>query len=181
MITYLNRVLRRFRVLALGVIVACSLLPASAAALQLPNTAQAIPANFSTLAEECTKAHFFGLKPWYAYLSRELDDGSKGGDKCDVRCFNLTQQGTKPNACGEVDSDIPLVLLAVIDDLLRIAALVTLGYIIYAAFRYTASQGNPEQTAKAQSTLVNAMLGLAIATIAVAFVSYLGHQLGSIT
>jgi hypothetical protein len=70
-------------------------------------------------------------------------------------------------------------LLAVVDDLLRIAGIVAVAFVLYGAFRYTASQGDPEQTGKAQSTIINALIGMAVATVAIAFISFLGDQIGS--
>ena len=75
-------------------------------------------------------------------------------------------------------SDLPLVLLAVVDDLLRIAGLVAVVFVIVGGIQYTTSQGNPDATAKAQSTVLNALIGLVIALFAVAFVTYLGKALG---
>lgn len=88
------------------------------------------------------------------------------------------------NSCNIVNfnvlhgSDVPLVLLVIIDDLLRIAALVTIGFVLYGSIRYITSQGNPENTASAQSTIINALVGLVIAIIAIGFVSFISSQLG---
>lgn len=125
--------------------------------------------------QQCKKADFFGLIPWYNYIGNELDNSS---GQCEVKCFNILDQGSKPNDCGQTKSDIPLVLMAIIDDLLRIAGLVGTGFVVFGAFQYTSSQGNPDKTAKAQSTIINALIGVAIAVVAVGFVSFLGDQLG---
>jgi hypothetical protein len=50
--------------------------------------------------------------------------------------------------------------------------------VIYAGFKYITSQGSPNETAQAQSTIIYALIGLAIAIIAVPTVSYLGDHLG---
>jgi hypothetical protein len=118
---------------------------------------------FSLFAASC-KPTFFGLVPWYQYLTL---DGS-----CGITNFQILPTGSMP-------SSIPLILLAIVDDLLRIAGLAAVGYIIYAGFQYITSQGNPEQAARAQSTIINALIGLAIALLAVGLVSYIGNQLGS--
>lgn len=112
---------------------------------------------------------FFGLKPWWAYLP---NSSFLSGDRstCEITNFNFFGGGQT--------SDIPLVLLAVVDDLLRIAGLVAVGFIIYGAFQYIASQGSPDQTARAQSTILNALIGLAVAITAIVFVSFLGGQFG---
>ncbi|HSW37452.1 MAG TPA: hypothetical protein VLG37_03735 [Candidatus Saccharimonadales bacterium] len=108
--------------------------------------------------------NFLGLVPWYAYL-KDVDPNT-----CQIKGFTVLS----PNKA----SDFPLVLVAVVDDLLRIAGLVAVGYIIYGGIQYVISQGNPEHTAKAQATIINALIGLALAIVAVAFVSFLGKTLG---
>lgn len=182
-------IFRRLQALVLGLILLLLLMPSVASALKVPhNFGASIPSQAFDNVTQCTKSHFFGLEPWYQYIGGELDTSS---GSCEVKCFNILDQGVIPegqpnagkpnkNECGQVKSDVPMVILAVIDDLLRIAALVAIGFVLYGAFRYTASQGNPEQTAQAQSTIINALIGLAIATVAIAFVSFLGSKLGSI-
>jgi hypothetical protein len=115
----------------------------------------------------CQVHSFFGLQPWYAYL--KLTQDVAGSRDCSVSFTVLS-----PNQ----PSSILLVLLAVIDDLLRIAALVALGFIIYGAFQYVASQGSPDRTSKAQNTIIDSLIGLVIAIVSVAFVAFLGHKLG---
>jgi hypothetical protein len=51
--------------------------------------------------------------------------------------------------------------------------------VLAGAVRYIYSQGDPESTAKAQDTLVNALIGLAVALIGVAFISFIGNQVGT--
>ena len=104
---------------------------------------------------------FFGLVPWYHYLA--LDPTT-----CAV---------TKFKALGS-DSSFILIALAVIDDLLRIAGLLAVGFVIYGGVQYIISQGNPDGTARAQSTVINALIGLAISLVAVAAVSFAGNALG---
>jgi hypothetical protein len=117
---------------------------------------------------------FFGLEPWYHFMP----DSELGthGEPCAVKCFNIFVQAEK-NECGETASDIPGVILVVIDDLLRIAALVAVAYIIIGSFEYAGSRGNSERASSAQSTIISALTGLAIALVAVALISFLGNQL----
>lgn len=155
-------------------------------------TALAAP---SDNVEKC-KHTFLGLKPWYQYIGNNLNDGTTADNPgmsadeakknlCNVRCFNIFTMGKDAdgnqlvNECGQTSSDIPPVLLAIADDLLRIAALISLGFVIVGAFKYVGSQGNPDSTAKAQDTIVNALLGLAISVSAVAIVSFIGNKIGS--
>lgn len=124
-----------------------------------------LPFFFATATDQCDQSGFFDFVPWYHYLPQ----GDFAG--CDIKKFTIFPS-------DKVPSDVPLVLLAVIDDVLRVAALVALGYLLYGAFLYSGSQGNSEQTSRAQSTLINALVGLAVATTAVAIVSFLGATLG---
>lgn len=129
----------------------------------------------------CQSSSFFGLEPWYYFLNTyKVKTGSVS--KCGI-CFNFIGNKSSinpPNStgCGKsTNSDIPLVILAIIDDLLRVAGLVSVGFIIFAAFRYVTSQGNPENSAKAQSTILYALVGLIIAVSAIAIVTYIGNNL----
>ncbi len=111
----------------------------------------------------CTEPSFFGLIPWYHYLNVDKT--------CNIKDFKVLQT----NGTG----DVPLILLAVVDDLLRLAGLIAVGFVIYGAIQYITSQGEPEKTGKAQSTITNALIGLAVSIIAVSAVSYLGGRLGA--
>jgi len=135
---------------------------------------------FADITDQCNSTGFLGLKPWYHYMQDELGvpkHGKVPADPCGVRCFNIFVQA-QPNECGQTQSDIPGIVLVVIDDLLRIAGLAAIAFIIIGAFQYVASRGNAERTAQAQSTIISALTGLAVALVAVAFVSFLGKRLG---
>lgn len=108
---------------------------------------------------------FLGLWPWYHYLPLQ-----NSGGVCQV---NLVPDSQHVLGGG---SFIVLILLAVVDDLLRIVGLLSVIYIIYAGIRYTMSQGSPDEVAKSQSTILNALAGLAIALISIRFVSFLAGQ-----
>jgi hypothetical protein len=112
----------------------------------------------SLFAANCEQP-FFGLVPWYHYLN--VNAGN-----CEVQNFNF------------LGGDVALVLLAIVDDLLRVAGIVAIAFVVYGAIQYIASQGSPEATAKAQTTIINALIGMAIAITAIAFVSFLGNKLG---
>lgn len=115
---------------------------------------------------------FLGLSPWWKYLpTSNFRDGT-----CDIIRFDFLMQGVggqKPSP------DIALVLLAIIDDLLRIAGLVAVGFVIYGAIKLITSQGEPDATANARTTIINALIGVAIAIVAVGFVSFVGRKLGN--
>jgi hypothetical protein len=111
----------------------------------------------------CSKGSFLGLESWFHYLPKGDFDGD-----CNIK--NFTVLGSK--------SDILLVGLAVLDDLIRIAALVAVGFVIYGGIQYVTSQGSPDQTKQAQQTIINALIGLALAILASSIVAFIGNRLG---
>jgi hypothetical protein len=148
--------------------------PASAAALPAPTVFAA------SKADACNSVGFFGLEPWYHFMPDSEIGVNKIGDapadNCGIKCFNLFVQNA-PNDCGETASDVPGVILAIVDDLLRVSAIVAVVFILIGSFQFVGSRGNSERTAGAQSTILSALTGLAIALVAVALVSFLGDQL----
>lgn len=118
---------------------------------------------------------FFGLETWYKYLHVTFDPVSQ---TCKITNFD-------PNAANGGAQDIlgahsPFLLvgLAIIDDLLRVAALVAIGFVIAGGIGFITSQGSPDETTKARTMVINALIGLAIAIIAVGVVSFIGNRLG---
>lgn len=156
-------------ILCLPVLIAGGLSNKSASASPLP-----APTIVATAPAACSSG-FFGLESWYHFMPP--DELGFRGDPCAIHCFNFFVQN-KPNDCGESNSDIPGVILAIVDDLLRVAALAALAFIFAGAFKYVGSRGNSERTASAESTLLNALIGLAISLVAVAVVSFIGNKLG---
>lgn len=148
--------------------------PASAASLPAPVLFA------GAKADACNSVGFFGLEPWYHFMPDSEIGVNKIGDapadQCGIKCFNLFVQNA-PNDCGETASDIPGVILAIVDDLLRVSAIVAVVFILIGSFQFVGSRGNSERTASAQSTIISALTGLAIALVAVALVSFLGDQL----
>ncbi len=122
--------------------------------------------NLSLFAAECASKGFLGLKPWYAYIN---DSDHFNG--CDVKTFTVFPGN------GQA-SDVPLVLLAIVDDLLRLAGIIAVGFVLVGAIRFITSQGNPEDATSARNTVINALAGLVVSIIAIAFVSFLGSRLG---
>jgi uncharacterized membrane protein (DUF373 family) len=61
---------------------------------------------------------------------------------------------------------------AIIDILLRVAAIAAVVMLVYAGVQYIMSQGEPDKTKKALSSIINACVGLIIAMGAAAFVSF---------
>ncbi len=101
------------------------------------------------------------LPTWYEYLPGETDSS-----------------GT----CSPIinfPGDISAILLAVVDIMLRIGAIVAVGYIIYGAILFITSQGEPDKASAARQSIMNALIGLVIAIIATGVVSFIGGQFTS--
>ena len=122
---------------------------------------------FASAPAQCVH-DFLGLIPWFQFLNlTPYPDCSVNSSTYDL---TNGSQGTW--------NQLWLVGIALVDDLLRIAGFIAVAMIIYGAIRYLTSQGEPENIKGAQSTILNAIIGLVIALIAINVVSYLGNQLG---
>jgi hypothetical protein len=116
------------------------------------------------------KPTFLGLEPWYQYLGMQTDASGS--------CSTIAFPSTSTGALG-ANSPFLLIGLAVVDDLIRVAALVAVGYVIYGGIQYMTSGGSPDSTKKAQGTIINALVGLVIAILAASIVAFIGNRLGS--
>ena len=118
-------------------------------------------------AAACAKPSFFGIPPWYQYFPVV-----ERGGICEVQ-ISFTKNGA-------VDfSSILLVGLGLMDILLRAAALVAAGFIIYAGLQYVTAQGEPDKAKRALGTIINALVGLGITIGAAAIVSFVGNRIGT--
>lgn len=117
-------------------------------------------ANFAAIANGC-KAGFFGFPHWYEYLNVAVQDGT-----CSVTNFKFP-------------TDLTMVALAIAEILLRLSGYVAVGFIIYGGIKYVLSQGEPDGVQQAQSTIINACIGLVIAIFSTAIVAYVGHTFGA--
>ena len=117
---------------------------------------------FTNFGEACkSSGNFLGFPTWYKYLPVVPSKV----DNCTVYTPSLTSL-----------SSVWLIAIAIIEILLRVAAIVAVGVIIYAGIGYITSQGEPEKTAKSKNMLINALVGLAIAVSATAIVSFLAGR-----
>lgn len=102
---------------------------------------------------------FLGFPTWYKYLDFEFING-----QCEFNTFAFPD-------------DLPKVGIAILEILLRIGGLVAIAFVVYGGFKYVTSQGEPDSTRQARQSIQNAMIGLVIAIIATAAVSYIGRAI----
>lgn len=114
----------------------------------------------SRFAAACNSTGFFGFPTWYKYL--KYDDSS---GNCEIVNFDVSQ--------------IPLIVLALVEIALRIAALVAVGYIIYGGVQFITGQGEADKSKKARQTIINALIGLVIALLSVGVVTFIGTRIGN--
>lgn len=117
--------------------------------------------NFITnFAAACQpKGDFFGLPTWYKYLPGEnLSDGG-----CAVQIGKL--------------SEVWLILAAILELLLRLAAVAAIAMIVYGGVMFIMSEGNPDKTKKALGTVINACVGLAIAVVSAAMITFVAGRI----
>jgi hypothetical protein len=137
---------------------------------------------------------FLGLVPWYQYLlgnfreitsKTTINGASTTVTVCGFQTSFVNTAGNVPGAAvtgvngGATGLGVVwLIGLAIFEDLLRVAGLAAVAFVIYGGIRYITSQGEPEGTKGALSTIVNALIGLVIAIIAAATVSFIANSLG---
>lgn len=106
--------------------------------------------------------------PWYEYLPGETDADGKCAPTFDY-------DGNGDTSTDELRSGIVAVVVAVVELLTRISALVAVGFVIYGAVQYIASQGDQQNIANAKSTITNALIGFVITVLAIGIVQFLGR------
>jgi len=118
-------------------------------------------------ATNCNPGGFLGFPTWYKYLTiQSTPDPYTGGVSCNVSGFSFWPP-----------TDFLLVFLAVLDILLYVAGMVAVVFVIYGGVKYILSQGNPENTKKAQTTIINALIGMVIAILATTVVNFVGQSI----
>src|SRR5260221_13082017 len=102
-------------------------------------------------AATCNHTFFF-FPPWWEYLKQPLPPD------CAINF-------TFPN-------DILPVALAIVDILMRVAGLVAVISIIIAGVMYITAGGDVQKTASARKRIYNALIGLAIVSVASGLVAF---------
>jgi hypothetical protein len=111
---------------------------------------------FATTSAPCSGPHLFSILPtWYEFLPGAT--GTTG--KCQPALTSL--------------GDIWLIVAAIIEILLRVAALAAVVFVIVGGVMFITSQGSPDQTAKARTTIINALIGLLLSVSASLLVGFL--------
>ena len=111
---------------------------------------------------------FFGWPTWYQYLP--LDN------ECSVSPIRYGDDSDTENRIN-IGATSGAVLLAIIEIMLWVAGVVAIGFVIYGGIRYSISQGMPDKLQAARQTILNGIIGLVIAMLAVAIVNLVSNIL----
>lgn len=126
-----------------------------------------ITALLSNFAASCSGGGFFGFPTWYKYLEgmTSIVKGPNGND--------VTICTPQVAALG----DIWLIVAAVIEILVRLAALIALGFVIWGGIKYIVSRGEPNSIAQAKQIIIDGIIGLVIAIAATALINFAARSL----
>jgi hypothetical protein len=116
------------------------------------------------------KPNFFGFPTWYEYLDKaDKFSLNQATGKCELAPFGQD---------GLMVTDLSLIGLALVDIAFRLVGLVAVGYVVWGGIQFVVAQGESDKTKKARQTVINAMIGMAIALIAVGLVAFIGSRIG---
>ena len=117
----------------------------------------------ASVVNSCSGGSFLGFPTWHKYLKGETYND-----------LETAKSPCRPTLSGL--SDVWKIVAAVIEVMLRIAGLAAIGFVIYGGALYLVSQGSPEKTKAALSTVVGAIIGLVIAIVSTALVSFIAGR-----
>lgn len=119
------------------------------------------------LAVPCTGGSFLGLPSWYSHLECAETTGVDS-----ITGSPTTTQTPQIKGLG----DIWKIVASVLEILLRLASLIAIGFVVYGGILYVASQGAPDKTKQALTTIINAIVGLVITITAATIVSFVAGK-----
>jgi len=126
-----------------------------------PMLVVAVP-NAVSAAAQCD-GRLIGIPPWYRGLTK-VEDGS---------CSIVT-----PTEAGGIGSFITKLALNIIEIGVVIVGYIAIGFILYGGFIFLTNGSNPTMVEKGRTTILNAVIGLAIALGAVGILNLIFGILG---
>ncbi|MDQ3064755.1 MAG: pilin [bacterium] len=110
-----------------------------------------------------------GLPTWYKYLDI-------GGPNCDI-IGPPAADSTSDNIKIDWEQASGRIGLAVVEILMRLVAIIAVGYVIYGGFKFITSQGEPDSAKAARQTIINGMIGLVISLLATGIVRFIANSI----
>ncbi len=116
------------------------------------------------------KSNVLGLPTWYKYLPGKINP--KGGCDPQLNCDPANANDACNVQSGVDASKLALIGLAIVELLLRLAGLITVGVVVAGGFKYITSQGQPDATKSARQTIINGLIGMTITIIATISINF---------
>lgn len=110
----------------------------------------------TALAADCNSG-FLGFPAWYDGLTDSV---------CNIK---------SPNEVGGLSPFIWRIVMNIITIALGLLGYISAGFTLYGGFLFITSNGKPESAAKARKTMLDAIIGLAIAMGSIAIVSFIAE------
>ena len=113
----------------------------------------------------CPGGGLLGFPTWYKYIQGNP--------------ISTTVNGKAVSSCAPVlnsINDIWLIGAAIVDMLLRIAALGAIGIVIWGGIKMITSQGDPSGVASARNTIMDGLIGLTIALVATGAITFVAGR-----
>ncbi len=124
------------------------------------------PAPSANAVPECD-GRLMGIPPWYRGVT--VNDGDAANPNCSIE---------PPAGSDQIGIFITKIALNVIEIGVVIAGYIAIGFILYGGFMFMTNGANPTVVEKARMTILNAVIGLAIALGAVAILNLIFGILG---
>lgn len=122
---------------------------------------QIVASYIYNFAAACGGGSFFGFPTWHKYLEGSTTTVD-GVEVCTPRFTSI--------------NDIWSIGLAIIEILLRVAILAAIVYVMLGGFKYITARGNPDKLNTAKTSIVDALIGMAVAIVATAVVSFIAGR-----
>lgn len=106
---------------------------------------------------KCPNTAFLGFKTWYSGLQNDGD------------CTIISPSDT---AIGGIQPYILKVIMNVADIIIMVVGYIAFFFVLYGGIQFVISQGNADKMAKARMTIMNALIGIVIASTSVIIVRF---------
>lgn len=109
-------------------------------------------------ALECEQ-RLLGIPPWYRGMTVEQENPSTGNPECVIQSPDGSEDG--------VQNFVLKLALNIIEIAIVVTGYIAFFFLLYGGFQFLTGGSNPGQVEKARLTMLNAIIGLAIALGAV--------------
>lgn len=113
---------------------------------------------------------FLGVPPWYRGMTEVRISPSTGLEECFIK-----GPGNGPN---NVQNYVLKLALNIVEMALVVVGYIALFFLLYGGFQFLTGGANPSQVEKARTTMLNAIIGLAIALLSVGVTNVIFRILG---